>query len=174
MKKKKNIIKKIELNKVFKLFSKKGFKHYFKEARLKDKFFIKVSKYYKSFFKLNILSKYYKYNILNINKNFLIKKSSYFGYISNGLDLKYNENISIDNYNYITSFNKKKSIYLSDNHLEIIKYQKFITFLSNNYVLTEKFDLNYNDYFNTSNFLFYSVLANQYNLNYLLLIFKCF
>ena len=38
MKKKKNIIKKIELNKIYKLSYKKEFKHYLKESRFKDKF----------------------------------------------------------------------------------------------------------------------------------------
>lgn len=175
MKKKKNIIRKIESSKAFKFRFKKSFKHFFKKTYLKYKFFSKVSFYFRSFYRLNRLVKFFKYNILNINKNFIIKRYSYFNYISNGLDLKYN-NVSQDlnNLNYIYQFDKKKSIILNNYNLDIIKYQKFITFLDCNYIFSNNISFNLNDFFESSFILYFSILYNTYKLYYLLLIKNCF
>jgi hypothetical protein len=175
MKKKKNIIKKIESNKAFKFRFKKSFKHFFKKTYLKYKFFYRVGFFYKSFYKLNRLVKSFKYNILNINKNFIIKRSNYFNYISNGLDLKYNNIFQdLSNINYIYQFDKKKSIILNSCNLDIIKYQKFITFLEYNYIYSDKLNFNLSDFFESSFILYFSILYSSYNLCYILLIKNCF
>lgn len=176
MKKKKNIIKKTELNKIYKLSFKKGFKHYFKKSRLKNKFFFKISCYMNSFYKINKLAKYVRKNILEINKNFIIKRYSYFNYITNGLDLKYDEHTCQDlsNLNYINQLNNKRNILIKISDLDILKFQKFITYLDQVCINIENLNQDINDYFDSTNNIYYSFLKNNYKLSYLLLIIKCF
>jgi len=171
MKKKKNIIKKIELNKIYKFKFKKGLKRVFKRISFKYKFFYKVGFFKKSFINLNKLIKNFKYNLLNINKFFIKKRYNYFNYISDGLDLKYNNLYQdLSKLNYINQFNKKKNIILKENNLDLIKYQKFITFLDNNYIYTINFKLNLLDFFKATNYMYYCILKNNYKLYLLLLI----
>lgn len=176
MKKRKNIIKKIELNKIYKISYKKEFKHYFKESRFKNKFFFKIAYNIKSISKLTKLAKLTRFYILNIHKNFLINKSNYFNYITNNLGLKYN-NLSqnICETKYIYDFYKKKSLILSNQNIELIKYQKFITFIENNVIFSENLNFNYKDFFDVTHNISFSFIKEHYNLCYLLiLIINCF
>ena len=176
MKRRKNIVKKIELTKKFKLSYKKEFKHYLKEPRLKFKFFYKILFFMKSFYRINNLYKFFKYNSLNINNGLLIKRYSYFNYITNGLDLKYN-NIQQDvfNLNFLNSFNNKKLIFLNNYDGDIIKFQKFITIIDNNCIFADVNTCVLSDLFESSIFIYYSLLLSTYQLSYnLVLIYKCF
>lgn len=176
MKKKKNIIKKIDLNKNFKISYKKELKHYFKESRFKNKFFFKIAFNLKSISMLNKLVKLNRYNILNINKNLIIKRFSYFNYITNSLDLKYNNLcLNLNNFQYIYDFNKKKTVYLNIYSEDLLKYQKFISFIDNNCINYTDLNFDNKDIFNTTNNIYYSFIKNNYILSYLLLLnFKCF
>lgn len=177
MKKKKNIIKKIELNKIYKLSYKKEFKHYLKESRFKNKFFFKIAYNIKSIIKLTKLVKLTRFYVLNICNKFLVNKSNYFNYTTNNLDLKYNNvTQNVNEFKYIYDFCTKKSIILNNQNIDLIKYQKFITFIDNNYIYSENLNFNYKDIFNSTNNIILSFIKENYNLNYLLLLLniKCF
>ena len=170
MKKKKNIIKKINANK-FKFFFRKGFKHFFRRVQFKFKYFKKLNFYSKSLYKLKNTIKFYKFLNININKNFIKNRFNYFNYISNGLDLKYSNILQdLTEFDYIVSFDKKKSILLKVSQIEIIKYQRFLSFIDNNYFNFKTINIIEVDFLCSSSKLYYSILLNNYKLNYLLLI----
>lgn len=175
MKKNENIIKRINLTKKYKFNNRKSYKHYFKVVNLKYKFFNKVSFYWRSFYYLSRLVKYYKYNILNISRCFIVNRYNYFNYISNGLDLKYNNLYqSLNNLDFIYQFDKKRSIFLKSPDLSVLKYQKFISFLDDNYIYNDYFDINSYDLFNSPYYLYCIILYNTYILCFLLLIKNIF
>lgn len=180
MKAKKNIIKKISLtNNNYLIKFKREFKFLLKKKNYKFKKFKLLLKVYYSIKNLIKFYKIIKLNFYKIKLKLLIKKTSYFNFITNGLDLKYENNyqeFNIKNLD-IKNFNNKNLIISKINNLNIVKLQQFLTIIDNHYIyeLNEDFLL---DIFFISHILFFNIFIEIYknliNLNLLKLINKCF
>ena len=171
MKKKKNIIKKINLSKNYKFIYFKQYKHYYKEFRLKNKFFFKVLNNINSIKKIINIVKLKNYLNLKINNLFLNKLNSYFNYLTNDLNLKYNNKfIDLTQIRYISDLHSKKNIIININtNIDIINYQNYLFYLNNKYVSDTNIIVKKNDLFFFNKIFFYQ-LYNIYKLNLLLLL----
>lgn len=160
MKAKKNIIKKISQFNNFKLKHKKELKHWIRSKNFKNKNFnilLNSIKYFKS---LYIINKYCKYNIIKTILVFNLNKNIYFNYITDGLNLKYDEQLVqfSDKNNYIINFNFKKIIYSKDNSLNVNYLQKLYTIYDNKFINNNKIIFNNYDIFNVNMFIFFSII----------------
>lgn len=164
MKAKKNIIKKISQFNSFKLKHKKELKHWIRSKNFKNKNFnilLNSIKYFKS---LYVINKHCKYNIIKISLAFNLNKNIYFNYITDGLNLKYDEQLIqfSDKNNYIINFNLKKIIYSKDSSLNINYLQKLCTIYDSKFISNNKITFNSYDIFNINMFIFFSVINEIY------------
>lgn len=164
MKAKKNIIKKISQFNSFKLKHKKELKHWIRAKNFKNKNFnilLIGAKYLKSLYEIN---KHYKKNIIKTSLIFNLNKNIYFNYITDGLNLKYDDQIVqfSDKNNFIINFNLKKIIYSKDNSISISNLQKLCTIYDNKFINNNKLVFNSYDIFNMNVFIFLSIINESY------------
>lgn len=159
---KKNIIKKISQFNSFKLKHKKELKHWIRTKNFKNKNFnilLNSVKYFKSLYKIN---NYCKHNIIRILLIFNLNNNVYFNYITNGLNLKYDDQqvqFSEKN-NFIINFKLKKIIYAKNNSLNINSLQKLCTIYDAKFVNNDNLVFNSNDIFNIN--IFFSIINEIY------------
>lgn len=175
MKKKKNIIKQINFKNKIVFFYKKSLKHIINRYYLKNRFFFRRTFILNKTYHLKKLYKYTKNNINYIYNNFIINKLNFFNYFTNNLDLKYaNNHLNILGVNFIKDFKKKNHILLNYTDIELIKYQKFIHMLDNNYIYTTINNISNYDIFKTNINLINIYENNNQTTSILLLIIKYF
>ncbi len=175
MKAKKNIIKKIShSNKKININFKRELKYVLKKKNFKFKKFNNLLIVFYSLKKILKISKEFKHNLYKTKNNLLINKTIYFNFITNGLDLKFEnqyQNLYIKE-TYINNYLLKNSLISKNNDLNIIKLQKFITIIDNKYIENDfKINYNLNDYLNIVNILFFKIIFEFYiniKLNFLL------
>lgn len=180
MKGKKNIIKKISLtNKNYLIKFKREFKFLIKKKNFKFKKFKILLKIYYSIKNLINFYKIIKLNNFKIKSTLLINNNYYFNYITNGLDLKYDntfQNFELNTLS-IKNYKNKNLIISNNNQLDIIKFQKFLFIIDNKYVNSLICD-NLFDFFFISIILTNSLILEFYKniilINLIKLINKCF
>nr|YP_740723.1 Ymf74 [Tetrahymena malaccensis]ABI51632.1 Ymf74 [Tetrahymena malaccensis] len=142
---------------------KREFKFLIKKKNFKFKKFKLLLKIYYS---IKNLIKYYKIIKLNnsmIKSKLLIKTYSYFNFLTNGLDLKY-ENLYQDfnTNNLIFKHYKIKNLIITDkNNLSIIKFQQFLNIIDNKYI-NEFNEDSLLDIFYINLFLYYNLILEFY------------
>jgi len=164
MKARKNIIKKISQFNNFKLKHKKELKHWIRAKNFKNKNFsilLNSARYLKSLYEIN---KCCKHNIIKTLLNFNINNNIYFNYITNGLNLKYDDQLVqfSDKNNYIINFKLKKTIYTKNNLLVANSLQKLCIIYDNKFVNNNKLVSNFYDIFNTNIFISLSIINEIY------------
>lgn len=164
MKAKKNIIKKISQFNSFKLKHRKELKHWIRTKNFKNKNFnvlLNSVKYLKSLYRIN---KYCKHNIIKTSLIFNINNNIYFNYITNGLNLKYDDQLVqfSDKNTFIINFKLKKIIYSKDSSLNINSLQKLYTVYDNKYINNNKLLFDYYDIFNINAYIFISLMNEIY------------
>lgn len=180
MKAKKNIIKKISLtNKNYLIKFKREFKFLIKKKNFKFK---KFKILLKIFYSIKNLIKFYKiikFNFYKIKLNLFIKNNYYFNFITNGLDLKYEntyQNFNINCLN-IKNYKNKNLILTNSDDLNILKFQQFLTIVNNKYIYANNEDFLI-DIFFLNIYLFYNLILEFYKnlicINFSKIIKKCF
>lgn len=166
MKAKKNIIKKISQFNSFKLKHRKELKHWIRTKNFKNKNFnilLNSVKYLGPLYKIN---KYCKHNIVKTSIFFNINNNIYFNYITNGLNLKYDDQLVqfSDKNNFIINFKLKKTVYTKNNSLNVNSLQKLCTIYDNKYVNSNKFLFDFYDIFNVNTLIFSSLINEIYSV----------
>ena len=165
MKEKKNIIKRKSLsNKKFFINYKREIKYLLKKKNFKFKKFNNLLIIFYSLKKILNVYKQIKLNIYRTKNNLLLKKYVYFNFITNGLDLKYDNQIqNLTNNNiYISNFLIKNTIIMKNNNIDIVKLQKFLTLISNNFIDNIKNEDSTIDYFIINNLIFVNYIKEIY------------
>ena len=161
----------------YSLCYKREFKFMFKKKNFKFKYFKTLIQAFYLFKFFNKSSRYIKNNVLKVKSKFLIKKYIYFNYITDGIDIKYSDQIqqNLDNkYVFVKNFLKKNIIYSRVDRLNILKLQQIIILFNNKYTIN---NLNYiysqeNDYFLIINLIYIFILISFNNLNNYFVIIK--
>lgn len=173
MKKKINIIKKIsQPNKIIKIPYKKELRYILKKKNFRNKKFIVLIKLLYSLKHIYKLSQYFKYNSYKIKKKLLTNSYIYFNYITDGLNLKYDDLLiqKLDNSSIIFSnYLGKKSIVSCIDDLKVVKTQKFIALIDSNYI-AYNISCNSTDYFIVANNLIFCYLYEIYKNNIITLL----
>nr|NP_149371.1 ymf74 [Tetrahymena thermophila]AAK77568.1 ymf74 [Tetrahymena thermophila] len=115
---------------------KREFKFLIKKKNFKFKKFKILLKIYYSIKNLINFYKIIKLNNFKIKSTLLINNNYYFNYITNGLDLKYDntfQNFELNTLS-IKNYKNKNLIISNNNQLDIIKFQKFLFIIDNKYV----------------------------------------
>lgn len=173
-----NIIKKtLQSENKFNFEYRREFKFNFKKRGLKFRRFGLLSISHLSMRFILKFNRCIKHNYLRIKEKLLLNKYIYFNYITNGLNLKYDE-LKIQNLNdkniLILNYNVKNSFIVCNGSTDIIKTQKFLYFIENCFIGVGcgYIDSNPLDYFNINLILFYKILIEFYSISYINLINK--
>lgn len=175
MKEKKNIIKRKSLsNKNFFINYKREIKYLLKKKNFKFKKFNNLLIVFYSLKKILNVYKQIKLNIYKTKNNLLLKKYVYFNFITNGLDLKYDNQIqNLTNNNiYVSNFLIKNTIIMKNNNIDIIKLQNFLTLIDNNFIDNVKNEDSTIDYFFINNLIFVNYIKEIYINIYINIILK--
>lgn len=157
MKEKKNIIKKKSLsNKKFFINYRREIKYLLKKKNFKFKKFNNLLIVFYSLKKILNLYKQIKLNIYKTKNSLLLKKYIYFNFITNGLDLKYDNQIQnlTDNNIFISNFLIKNTIIAKNNNINIVKLQNFLILIDNKFIDNIENSDSTIDYFILSNLIF--------------------
>ncbi len=169
MKEKKNIIKKKLLsNKKFFINYKREIKYLLKKKNFKFKKFNNLLIIFYSLKKILNLYKQIKLNIYKTKNNLLLKKYIYFNFITNGLDLKYDNQFQnlTDNNIYISNFLIKNTIIIKNNNANIVKLQNFLILIDNKFIDNIENNDSTIDYFFLNNLIFINYFKEFYiNIN---------
>lgn len=169
MKEKKNIIKKKSLsNKKFFINYRREIKYLLKKKNFKFKKFNNLLIVFYSLKKILNLYKQIKLNIYKTKNSLLLKKYIYFNFITNGLDLKYDNQIQnlTDNNIFISNFLIKNTIIAKNNNINIVKLQNFLILIDNKFIDNIENSDSTIDYFILSNLIFINYFKEFYiNIN---------
>jgi len=174
MKAKKNIIKKISQFNSFNLKHRKELKHWIRAKNFKYKNFniiLSSSKNLKLVYKIN---KYYKYSIVKILSLLRINKNIYFNYITNGLNLKYDDQLVqfSEKNNFIINFDLKKTIYANYELININSIQKLCVIYDGKFMYKNKIILTTNDIVDSNIYISMCIINEIYLLLIKILILK--
>jgi len=174
MKAKKNIIKKISQFNSFKIKHKKELKHWIKTKNFKYKNFNIIINNIKSLKLLYRINKYYKHNIIKTLFLFGLNKNIYFNYITNGLNLKYDDQLIqfSEKNNFIINFELKKVIYTKYELTSLNNLQKLCTIYDNKFINKNKTDIDINDIIKSNVFVSISIINEIYLLLIKILVLK--
>lgn len=163
MKGKKNIIKKISHSNPYVFLFRREIKRCFKKKQYKLKKYNIILKNIKYFrYTVKILN-YFKLLQLKIKNLNLIKKNIYLNYITDGLNLKYDDLLVqiIERKKCVNNFQIINIVY-SKNDLNIVKLHKFLTLFDKKYYIFNTESLNLNDYYFSTSIIFYSQILEIY------------
>ncbi len=173
MKGKKNIIKKISHSNPYTFLFRREIKRCFKKKQYKLKKYsiiLKNIKYFK--YTVKILN-YFKFLQLKIKNLVLIKKNIYLNYITDGLNLKYDDLLVqiIERKKCVNNFQIINTVY-SKNDLNTVKLHKFLTIFDKKYYIFAIESLNFNDYYLSTFIIFCSQILEIYKYLYVCIILK--
>lgn len=150
----------------------KELRYILKKKNFRNKKFLALIKLLYSLKCTYRLSQYFKYNSYKVKQNLIIHSHIYFNYITDGLNLKYDDlliqnlnNKSINLNNYLG----KKIIVSSSDDLKIVKMHKFVSLVDSQYIVHT---LNYSnlDYLALANDLIFCYLYEIYKNNIIILL----
>lgn len=170
MKRKKNIIHKINSSNIFSLNYKKTFKHILKRIYLKNKFYLKLFSYKNQNFFLNKLHKLIKFKNNFINNKIIFNAKSQFRIYNFNKKNKFILNTN-DNFN-INYFKLIKSIYIYKNNKFNLYDSTFLDLFTNNCVSINNINLVNSEYLNISYKLTLFYLHDNLNKSLIIYLFK--
>ena len=165
MKKRKNIICKINLSKSLNLNYRKTLKHILKRVYLKNKFYLNLFSYKNQNFFINKFYKNIKFNINQINSSCFFNYAYQFKFYNYNKKNKFLQTLNTNSENNIDYFKKLNSIYIYKNNKTEIYCQIYVNLLESNLVNYSNFNTILSDHLCLNSKLFYSFLLYKKQLS---------